>query len=221
MSKLIPKLALCIAVVSASGIVACKDTDNGTLRLARPKDAGTERDASDASTDSVERFVGSVEDTDVRVGAVIGEDPERARIFFCGGPETYATLTQWILVDVAANGDIVFEDDAVSVHAKLTGEKLEGKFEKSGELHDFNAAKVASKTIAGLYEGLSDCGRVGLIVTQASSNDEPEGQGACVSMNHPPEQVNPILPVALSGGEIKVTIGDTEASVSEAGLSAR
>jgi hypothetical protein len=226
-------LAWCIAALSASAIVACKDPDNGTLRRAHPVDAATERDASepsdsgkraerDASTHSVQRFVGTLNGGDVRVAAVLeGDDVHRARVFFCGGPSSFATATQWILTDLAADGGIAFDDMGVKVEAKVAGGKLAGTFEKNGESHDFSAAKIEPDTIAGLYEGLSDCGRVGLIVSQKSSSAEPEGQGACVAMNHPPQQVNPILPIALEGGEIRVKIGETEVSVSEAGLAPR
>jgi hypothetical protein len=233
MMKLTPNLAWCIAVLCASGIVACKDTDNGTLRRAHPVDAATERDASkptdsgereepDASTEGVQRLVGTVSGGDVRVAAVLdGGDSHRARIFFCGGPSSFATATQWILTDLAADGGIAFDDMGVKVEAKVAGGKLSGTFEKNGESHDFSAAKIEPNTLAGLYEGLSGCGRVGLIVSQKNSSAEPEGQGACVAMNHPPEQVNPILPIALEAGEIRVKIGETEASVREAGLAPR
>jgi hypothetical protein len=55
-----------------------------------------------------------------------------------------------------------------------------------------------------LYEGQADCGRLGLIVQQPKKSSPVHAQGACVGSGHEPEQVNPILPVAISMGEIAV-----------------
>jgi hypothetical protein len=43
------------------------------------------------------------------------------------------------------------------------------------------ADAVDRKTLAGLYEGAGMCGRMGLIVTQASELDEPQAIGARVA----------------------------------------
>lgn len=209
----------------ASFTCACKDTDNGTLRRWHDRDSGTrERDSgtSDAEVDadgaavvaSIQRLVGTVSESDVRVAAVVEDD--RARLFFCGGPSSYATSTRWIVADVGEDGKIEFDDAGWVVHGTLNRGGLSGTVEQNDEKRSFSAVRVAPGTIAGLYEGTSDCGRVGLIVSQPDRDSDPQGQGACVGEGHPPEQVNPILPVSLEDGEIPVKIGDVEASVHEA-----
>jgi hypothetical protein len=137
-------------------------------------------------------------------------------LFFCGGPSSYATSTRWIVADLSDDDTFDFDDGGWIVHGTLTRGGLSGSVEQNDENRTFSAVRVASGTIAGLYEGTADCGRVGLIVSQPDRDSDPHGQGACVGEGHPPEQVNPILPVSLKEGEIRVTIGDMEASVHEA-----
>jgi len=75
----------------------------------------------------------------------------------------------------------------------------------------FSAVPVVSGTIAGLYEGTGTCGKIGLIVTQASQADAPSAQGACIGtgLNPSVAQVNPLLPLArASDGTIEVTVGN-------------
>jgi hypothetical protein len=215
-------LVACLLAAGLSG--ACKDTDTGTLRRWRDVDAGEKhaRDAeadaaesSDAATEaSVLRLVGSVDDSDIRVAAVIEE--ERGRVFFCGGPSSYESSTKWISLSLAADGGFDFDADGWNVSGKLTSAALSGTVQQNGENRRFSALKVASGTIAGLYDGTSDCGRVGLIVAQADTDADPQGQGACVGDGHPPRQVSPFLPIAVKDGSIEVKIGDIETSVKEA-----
>jgi hypothetical protein len=219
MSKL---LVLCCLL--ASFACACKDADTGTLRRWRDRDAGAERDsgASEAGGDggealvaaSIERLVGTVSESDIRVAAVV--EDARARLFFCGGPSSYATSTRWIVADVGEDGEIEFDDAGWVVHGTLNRGGLAGTLEQNDAKRSFSAVRVTADTIAGLYEGTADCGRVGLIVSQPDRDSDPQGQGACVGEGHPPEQVNPILPVSLEDGAIPVKIGDMEASVREA-----
>jgi hypothetical protein len=221
MSKYTPVVVSLIAAFGASFIVACKDADRGTLRRYRDIDASkeTERDAeaadAAASEASIERLVGAVDDSDIQLGAVI-ENADSARLFFCGGATSYATATRWILLPVAADGGFEFDDSGWMVRGTLEHAALSGTVEQNGESRHFSARKIATGTIAGLYEGAADCGRVGLIVTQPDSKADPAGQGACVGDGHPPEQVNPILPVSLDAGAIRVKVGETETSVREA-----
>src|SRR5262245_41600199 len=58
--------------------------------------SGTERDASGEAEPA--RYVGTVEDSDVRVGVVA--DSEKARVFFCGGDESFATATRWFNLEL-------------------------------------------------------------------------------------------------------------------------
>lgn len=56
-----------------------------------------------------------------------------------------------------------------------------------------------------LYEGLADCGRIGLIVTQATAYDVPTAQGACTGADaEPAQRVNPIEPIHSEQGKIRV-----------------
>jgi hypothetical protein len=224
MSKHMPVVLSLIAAFGASFVVACKDADRGTLRRYRDLDAATDndRDAADASEadsgdaaaleSSIERLVGTVDDSDIRLGAVI-ENGTRARLFFCGGPSSYTTATRWIILPLAADGGFELDDGGWKVHGTRSRAALTGTVEQNGESRRFSALKSANGTIAGLYEGAADCGRVGLIVAQPDSSSDPVAQGACVGDGHPPEQVNPILPVSLESGAIRVKIGEIETDV--------
>jgi hypothetical protein len=214
------------ALAALAATTACKDADTGSLRRWRDEDASTDAskdaaasDASDSADAAIEpsilRLVGSVEDSDIRVAAVI-ENKDRARLFFCGGATSYATSTKWVIVPVAADGGFDFDADGWKVHGSLTRAALSGTVEQNDRSRRFSAIEIASSTIAGLYEGTADCGRVGLIVAQPDDDADPVGQGACVGDGHAPEQVNPILPVALKDGAIQVKIGEMDASVREA-----
>ncbi|HKU41887.1 MAG TPA: hypothetical protein VJR89_27205 [Polyangiales bacterium] len=174
----------------------------------RVKDAG-----QDAAAPVLQYWVGAVEDSDIRLG--VAEQGERARLFFCGGPKSYETSTRWVVVDLAADGGgFELDDGDWQIAGTLGDDALRGKVRiGSGDARSFAARPTSDDTLAGLYEGMADCGRVGLIVTQAERSDEPTGQGACVGTGHPPEQVNPILPIALQNDAIGVEIGGREASV--------
>jgi hypothetical protein len=202
---------------------ACKDMDTGTLRRWRD-DAGTKKhdsgardaEAADGATPietAIERFVGTVSGSDIRVAAVVESD--RARLFFCGGPSSYDTATRWIIAEIE-DDKVEVDDSGWVVHGTLNRGGLSGSVEVNAEKRSFSAVHVAAGTLAGLYEGASDCGRVGLIVSQPDSSSDPQAQGACVGEGHAPEQVNPILPIALEDGAIQVKVGDTEVSVREA-----
>ena len=207
------------------GWAACSDGDHGGLRPAS-SDAGDEQaDGSDADAQTreleVQRWVGRAAGTDVQIGVVV-EGGERARIFFCGGPTSYRTATRWITVELGDGGSYAFEDADWRVTGSVERTSVRGEVSLGGrENAMFEALPIAPGTLAGLYEGRSDCGRVGLIVTHEEPSEEPMGQGACVGEGHLPEQVNPILPIALVDGAIRVRIGETEASVQEASVTPR
>ena len=203
---------------AACALIACGGGDHGGLRRAPDAAAVRTEDASesDAAVAEVQRWVGQVEDTDIRIGAVVDRG-ERARIFFCGGPSSYETATRWITVEVGEDGAYTYEENGWRVTGRVEREVIRGELTRDGgDSSSFSVEPIAPGTLAGLYEGQSDCGRLGLIVTHPRPSDDPSAQGACVGAGHPPEQVNPILPIALVGDEIGVKIGETEASVREA-----
>jgi hypothetical protein len=192
-------------------LAACSSSERGgTVRSTRA-DAG-----EDASTPALHYWVGAVDDSDIRLG--VAQEGDRARVFFCGGPSSYESATRWVVTPLAADGGFEFDDGGWQVSGKLSDDAIAGKLKLgSNDAHDFSASPVRKGTIAGLYEGMADCGRVGLIVSQTNADEEPSAQGACVGTGHPPEQVNPILPVALSGGEIAVEVAGHASAVHPAG----
>jgi hypothetical protein len=164
------------------------------------KDAGS-ADASVAAEPA--RFVGEVADTDVRVAVLSSDD--RLRLFFCGGDESYETATRWFNLSHIDERELSFEDDGWRVEATLKPSGVSGTLARDGEdTRDFSALPVEDGTLAGLYEGSGECGRMGLIVSQPSRGAEIRAQGACVGEQRLPQQVNPIAPVVAEAGKIRV-----------------
>jgi hypothetical protein len=163
----------------------------------RDLDAFSTQGSVDAGTPRVS--VGEVTGTDVRV-AVVATD-HRARIFFCGGDSSYATATRWLVVDIDSFQRVVLPpsvDQPWRLDAEVQPERIAGTFDMGDAVsHVFEATAVAPGTIAGLYEALAPCGRVGLIVAQPSLDAEPIGQGSCVGPSPAPiVQVTPVRPIA-------------------------
>jgi hypothetical protein len=195
-------------------LAACGDAhdahdahDNGNPR--DPEDAGNasanviDADAHTHVDDGVASYVGDVEDSDTRVAVLAGD--ARARVFFCGGDSSYASATHWFALDI--DGDALDVDDGDwHLHAERSSDGVSGTITHLDDegARGFTAKRVASDTIAGLYEGTAQCGRLGLIVMQSSRDDETHAQGACVGQGHDPEQVNPIFPIALVSGGVQV-----------------
>jgi len=154
-------------------------------------------------------LVGEVPGTDVRLGVVATD--QKARLFFCGGPSSYATRTKWFETGIDASGRLVFERSETEkwgIDATFGDGIVEGSVDTGdGRPLAFRAIAVRESTIAGLYEATAPCGRVGLIVAQPTLDEIPAGQGACVG---PPtlEQVNPLSPIVRAAdGTIRVVVG--------------
>jgi hypothetical protein len=151
------------------------------------------------------RWVGEVEDSDVRVAILVG--PGKARLFFCGGAESYATTTRWFNLGFDGGEHIDFDEDTWRVHAHIAGGNVAGEVELGDDVTRwFTAEPIAPGTIAGLYEGKSDCGTIGLIVSQASSDSPPTAQGACSGLSVTP--VTAVAPIRADGGKIAVQTPD-------------
>ncbi|MET0387782.1 MAG: hypothetical protein ABW321_17555 [Polyangiales bacterium] len=185
-------------------LLCCSDSDSDKTPASSVRvDAG--------SDDAPERFVGDVDDSDVRVAVVT--DRQRARLFFCGGMQSVASATHWFNVDL--DGDEVdAEEQGFKLHARFADDTVEGEITgpSDGDARSFTLAPVAKGTIGGLYEGKGECGRIALIASQSNEDAEVEGQGACVGPGRTPEQVNPITPIALQQGGVPVEspgAGDT------------
>ena len=161
------------------------------------------------ATASSRVFIGDVPDTDVRVG-IIATD-RHARVFFCGGPSSYATMTRWLPADVDAAHKLTLQVPGTETWT-LEGEVGDGGVVGSVDMGDamarpFRAIPVLERTMAGLYEGTAPCGKLGLIVLQPTVDGTPVGQGACVGPTTI-EQVNPLAPILrASDGTIRVSVG--------------
>lgn len=203
-------LFLGMACQGSSAATRPKPDAGVTVARDGSEDGGPADAALDASTEPL-RLVGAVEDSDIRLGAVV--EGRRARLFFCGGDSSYETATRWIVVDLDADGRFDYDDLGLRATGRLRSESLDGQWSAGDEQHAFEASPIRADTLAGLYEGTAECGRIGLIVTQSAADDEPSAQGACVGPGHLPKQVHPILPVALEDGEIRVEIAGNESRV--------
>ncbi len=171
-------------------------------------------------------FTGQVDGTDARLAVVA--TVHHARVYFCGGDSSYASSTQWFTVDLGASGQIASPkgvDGGLSFDGQIGDGDVRGTLVAGdGVSHAFAASPVSSGTIAGLYETQRPCGKVGLIVAQASPASAPLGQGACIGKPaangaSPVEQVTPLRPLARSAdGTIRVVIAASadEASVEPA-----
>jgi hypothetical protein len=193
-------------VLFALGGAACSDQD-------MPKPTGAD------ATPRV--FTGALTGTDAELSAIV--TAHHARIYFCGGASSYTTLTRWVPAGVSA-GSVTADETAGAgwtLHASLDGDSLDGALSTGDAgMYSFHARVTDDRTIAGLYEATSPCGKVGLIITQGSTKDEPTGQGACIgSGNVDFHQVNPVLPLVRSkDGTIRVVVdgSSTEVRVSTA-----
>jgi len=153
-------------------------------------------------------WVGELADTDAKVGFVHSGD--EAVLFLCGGEASYPELTRWFSGTTALEGPFSFEAPGFRVEGELRDDVLEGTVRRSEEDENaWSAAPVAADTLAGLYSGEAPCGRVGLIVSQTDADDEPTGQGACVTFadgQFNVEQVNPVLPLRLADEVLRVIV---------------
>jgi hypothetical protein len=140
---------------------------------------------------------------------VVHEDGT-AVVFLCGGDTSYPVLTRWFSGPTALESAFSFEVAGFRVDGEPVGDALQGTVARSGEGGNaWRADPAIPGTLTGLYSGQAPCGRVGLIVSQSSAEDEPTGQGACVRFidgQITVEQVNPVLPLGRLEDFIRVTV---------------
>jgi hypothetical protein len=159
-------------------------------------------------------FTGELAGTDARVAIIATK--HHARLYFCGGDSTYTMLSRWVTADLSANGDVTADRSAMGWSIDATvGETMVNGTLTTGDAspYSFLAMAVDKKTISGLYEAVSPCGKVGVIVSQETETDTPVAQGACIGNgNIDIHQVNPVLPLNRDAdGAISVVIaGETE-----------
>ena len=184
------------AALAAAALMACGSDDASEIDH-------VSRTAHDATADAEPaRYVGEVQDSDVRVGVVA--DAEHARVFFCGGDDSFATATRWFNLEVH-DGELTADDGDWHLRATLGDAGVDGEITHDpGAARPFTTTRIVEGTLSGLYEGKSQCGRLGLIVNQPRKGGSIDAQGACVGDGHPPEQVNPITPITLESDKIRV-----------------
>jgi hypothetical protein len=156
-------------------------------------------------------YTGELAGTDVRVGIIATE--HHARLFFCGGPSSYQTKTRWVTSDIDAAHALQLPsspNETWVLRGTVTDAEVTGSLDMGDATpHTFRATMVSERTISGLYEGTAPCGRLGLIVVQATPDMPPVGQGACVGTTL--EQVNPLEPIVRTpDGTIRVTVGTSD-----------
>jgi hypothetical protein len=188
-----------VSTVSACAVIACASTSPSAAPAARV-------------------FTGAVDGTDAQVAVVASA--RHVRVYLCGGPASYATLTHWFALDLDASGGAHAQADgaeAWSLDGQVADTTATGAVTiADGTRFTFETARVSAGTIAGLYEGPASCGKIGLIVMQPSAQSASSGQGACITADAIPsvEQVNPIRPLTrASDGTISVLVAGTTDAV--------
>ena len=179
----------------------------GAAALACASLACSDESASKHAEPSPSTWVGEVEGSDVKVA--LAERDGTFTLFFCGGDDSYMTNTRWFAEDALPNAALSFTDGGWSVNGGIEKGVASGSVQtETDAARGWTAARVDPTTIAGLYAGVAPCGKLGLIVTQATADDEPSGQGACLRVEASGmivvEQVNPVQ--LRSTHEITVTV---------------
>ena len=155
-------------------------------------------------------WVGAVQGTDVNVALV--DRNGAVELFFCGGPDSYANKTRWFAEGALPADPFSFTSGGWTVDGVVRNGDASGSVQAASDDAPANwtAAATDPATIAGLYEGSAPCGKLGLIVTQPTAEDEPTGQGACLRVEGERitvEQVNPVrLTQRSAKDEISVTV---------------
>ncbi len=179
---------------------------------------GADADGSGGAKPAVGQrtFVGEVAGTDVRVAVV--REGDALALFFCGGPQSYATSTQWIRTTIAGESFSV-TGGAWTSSVELGEDVATGSVDRGdGVALPWRADLVAQDGLPGLYEALEADGRAGVIV-DVDATGAPIVQGALVTATIA-AQIVPIAPVARVGNTLRVTVelatGPKEITVTQA-----
>jgi hypothetical protein len=156
-------------------------------------------------------WVGAVQGTEVKVA--LADRNGAVELFFCGGPDSYATKTRWF-ADGALRADrFSFASGGWTVDGVVGEDGASGSVQAASDAAaDWTASVAKYATLAGLYEGSAPCGKLGLIVTQPTAEDEPTGQGACLRVEGERVTVEQVNPVRLTQRSAKDEISVTVAS---------
>ena len=170
---------------------------------------------ADSRPPTVQIWVGEVEDSDVAVGIVASST--RSTLFFCGGNRSFADHTHWFVGKAPLAEARPIEDGTWQVTLSSLSERIVGNVTINGSAPvPFSAVTVAAGTLAGLYDASAPCGHAGLVVRQASSDESPAAQGACLGVAADAavvEQVNPVMPIARgadSGIPASLTVDESQ-----------
>jgi hypothetical protein len=216
-----------VALLGLASLTACAEANSAPGADAAPGSPDASPGMNDAAPGPADApytadpgarvFTGELEGTDARVAVIATE--HHARMYFCGGDSTYTMLSRWVTADLAANGDVVADRSAMawSIHATAGPSTVSGTLSTGdASTYSFVAIAVEKKTIAGLYEAVSPCGKVGVIVSQKTEAETPVAQGACIGNgNIDIHQVNPVLPLQRSAdGAISVVVAGEAQEIS-------
>ncbi len=160
-------------------------------------------DPGDApAPDPQETFVGAIEGTDVRFAIV--RDEGHVALFFCGGPDSFATSTQWIRAE-ATGPTYDLAQGTWAASFTVEGASASGSVDRGdGVPLSFTATRVDEAGLAGLYETEEADGRVGVVVALDEAG-QPIVQGALVTPTIA-AQVVPITPVERVADRLRVQV---------------
>jgi len=160
-------------------------------------------DPGDApAPDPQETFVGAIEGTDVRFAIV--RDDDHVALFFCGGPDSFATSTQWIRAE-GSGPTYELSQGAWTASFNIEGASATGSVDRGdGTPLTFTAARVDEDGLAGLYETEEADGRVGVVVALDEAG-QAIVQGALVTPTIA-AQVVPISPVERVADRLRVQV---------------
>lgn len=153
-------------------------------------------------------FGGELSSSDAVAGAVV--DGDRASVYVCGGPATFATATRWFQGSVEELADGLTRDGWIvraTINLRTVGYPLVGEvLSPDGDAFDFTLVAAEAGSIANLYSTLDAGCRTGVVVREIPGQD-PAVQGVWCSDLGEVEQVTPgIAPLVIEDGALTVSV---------------
>jgi len=165
-------------------------------------------------------FVGAIDGTDAAAALVASNGS--VLLFFCGGAQSYATLTHWLRGSgVSLAGSFTLDDATWKVTgAPASGGGFSGTIDPGGNAAPmtWSLRPVAAGTLEGLYDANAAGGLPTLIVSQPSASAPAAAQGAfrLSAGSGSIEQVVPLMPlewVANQGIPVNVLVSGSNQEV--------